>query len=122
MIESRKDFGLDYRHLHPVKPCRHRDGAFDSLGQMQKIKDEYKEALEAWATWLNETTGKNREKLLEELIDMMTAIRTYLAGAGYTQDEVEREICLVNIKNRNRGYWDETGGSGDEIESGGIER
>lgn len=122
MIESRKDFGLDYHHLHPVKPCRHRDGAFDSLGQMQKIKDEYKEALEAWAIWLNETTGKNREKLLEELIDMMTAIRTYLAGAGYTQGEVEREICLVNIKNQNRGYWDEAGGSGDEIESGGIER
>lgn len=47
---------------------------------------------------------------------------SFIAGAGYTQDEIEREICLVNCKNRNRGYWDEAGGSGDEIESGGIER
>ena len=35
---------VDYRHLHPVKPCRHHDGTFDSYGQMQKIKSEYEEA------------------------------------------------------------------------------
>ena len=101
---------VDYRHLHPVKTCRHHDGIFDSYGQMQKIKSEYDEAYEASVYWRDQPTGKNREKLLEELVDMMTAIRTYLAGAGYTQGEVEREICLVNIKNRNRGYWEEAGG------------
>lgn len=122
-VQSAKEFcGLSYRHLHPVKPCRYRDRNFDPYGQMRKIKSEYDEAYEASVYWRDQPTGKNREKLLEELIDTMTAIATYIAGAGYTQEEVEREICLVNCKNANRGYWDEVGGSGDEIESGGIER
>lgn len=101
---------VDYRHLYPVKPCRHHDGTFDSYGQMQKIKSEYDEAYEASVYWRDQPTGKNREKLLEELVDMMTAVATFIAGAGYTQDEIEREICLVNCKNANRGYWEEAGG------------
>ena len=101
---------VDYCHLHPVKPCRHHDGTFDPYGQMRKIKSEYDEAYEASVYWRDQPTGKNREKLLEELIDMMTAVATFLAGAGYTQDEIEREICLVNCKNANRGYWEEAGG------------
>lgn len=102
--------GLDYRHLHPVKPCRYRDGKFDPYRQMEKIRDEYREAYEASVYWRDQPTGQNREKLLEELVDMMTAVTTFMAGAGYTQDEVEREICLVNCKNANRGYWEEVGG------------
>nr|WP_304097993.1 hypothetical protein [Mitsuokella multacida] len=101
---------LDYRHLHPTKPCRHHDGKFDPYRQMEKIKDEYKEAYEASVYWRDQPTGKNREKQLEELIDMATAITTYIAGAGYTKEEVEREICRVNLKNWLRGYWEEAGG------------
>lgn len=109
--DLQKLWKFDYRHLHSVKPCCHHDGTFDPYGQMLKIKGEYEEAYEASVYWRDQPTGKNREKQLEELIDMMTAITTYIAGAGYTQDEVEREICLVNCKNQNRGYWEEAGGN-----------
>lgn len=102
--------GLDYRHLHPVRPCRYRDGKFDPYRQMEKIGDEYKEAYAESIYWRDQPTGKNREKQLEELLDTMTAIVTYIHGAGYTQEEVEREICRVNIKNQNRGYWEEGDG------------
>lgn len=101
---------LSYRHLRPVKPCRHRDGTFDPYGQMRKIKSEYEEAYEASVYWRDKPTGKNRELQLEELVDLMTTVFTYMVGAGYTQDEIEREICKVNCKNKNRGYWEEGDG------------
>lgn len=109
-MKSEQGLVVDYRHLHPVRPCRYHDGMFDPYGQMRKIKSEYEEAYEASVYWRDQPTGKNREKLLEELVDMMMAVTTFMAGAGYTQDEVEREICLVNCKNANRGYWEEAGG------------
>lgn len=98
---------LDIAHLHAVKPCRHLDGTFDVYGQLQKIKKEFDEVEEASLYWSDQPTGKNREKQLEELMDLMTATLTYVVGAGYTEDEIEREICKVNCKNWNRGYWEE---------------
>lgn len=98
---------LDFYHLHSVKPCQHLDKTFDVYGQLQKIKEEYDEVAEASVYWSDQPTGKNREKQLEELIDLMTATLTYAKGAGYTKDEIEMEICRVNCKNKLRGYWED---------------
>lgn len=98
---------IDSRNLHPTKPRRHQDGTFDVYGQMQKIKEEYDEAVEASVYWADQPTGKNREKQLEELVDLMIATVTYIRGAGYTQHELDTEILRVNCKNELRGYWED---------------
>lgn len=97
---------LDIAHLHATKPRRHLDGTFDVYGQLQKIREEFDEVEEASLYWSDQPTGKNREKQLEELVDLMTATLTYAKGAGYTEDEIEMEICRVNCKNKLRRYWE----------------
>lgn len=98
---------LDIKHLHAAKPRRHHDGTFDVYGQLQKIKEEFDEVEESSIYWNDQPTGKNREKQLEELIDLQTAVYTYAIGAGYTQEEIEIAICMVNCKNKLRGYWED---------------
>lgn len=96
----------------PTKPCRDRWGAFHPLTQQMKIKEELEEGYQEFAKTLNyvpyaDVVDKIRERELEEYVDAMTAIMTYLRGRGFTEEEITSMIVKVNLKNKMRGYWEE---------------
>lgn len=45
-----------------------------------------------------------RSRLVEEGVDILTAVATYFAKAGITEAEVRNAGIMVEAKNRKRGY------------------
>ena len=47
------------------------------------------------------------DKINEEITDAKTSLRTLQAIFGFSETEVEAMQITVNMKNKNRGYWEE---------------
>lgn len=78
---------------------------------MDKLREEMEEVIaEAERIELNENTGAlggDKERLAEELTDVITVCVSWLDALGYDEDERNEWQRLVNEKNRKRGYHEE---------------
>ena len=95
--------------IKPI-PCvafRHAD-----IGDwMDKLREEMEEVIaEAERVDLNENTGAlggDRDRLAEELTDVITVCVSWLDALGYGEEERDEWQRRVNEKNRLRGYHEE---------------
>lgn len=99
-----------FKNIVACVPEKTEDGNFDEDAQLEKVKREYKEAVDAYMKWLVEGDKKSETEYLEEVADTVTALATLLWA--HTSDDkvpgrrIELVFAMVNLKNRLRGYHD----------------
>lgn len=92
----------------------------DLSGQIEKITEELEEFKKEHYTNVRYAKLKSlgfteddistsmrmeaRSRLVEEGVDILTAVATYFAKAGVTEAEVSNAAIKVEAKNRKRGY------------------
>ena len=99
-----------FKNIMACIPEKTKDGYFDEAAQLAKVKQEYKEAVDAYEKWLVDGDKKSEAEYLEEVADTVTALATLL-WAHTSKDKVpgrriELVFAMVNLKNALRGYHD----------------
>lgn len=102
---------MRYNSVWPL-PCLYTKENLD--GQLGKIEEELAEfSIEHFGYQSN---GKlvelgigspdltRRAALIEEGVDIITAVVTYMAKCGISDSELDSAVSLVNYKNLQRGY------------------
>ena len=106
--------------MNEIRPCvRIADSC--SIGKcMGKVTEEYAELITANKTktrllnrlYSGDDKSKVREDLtvarmdlIDEAIDLMTAVRTLLWKLGLNDDDFHRAVERINRKNKERGYF-----------------
>lgn len=96
-------------YVHPI-PCDKFLSKNSLPKQMAHILEEFNETWEAINDYTLHTETPERErkeKIAEELTDIITSCRTALSILGLSQVETEAMQVKVNVKNKRRGYWQE---------------
>jgi len=99
-----------FKNIMACIPEKTKDGYFDEDAQLDKVKQEYKEAVNAYMKWMVEGDKKSEAEYLEEVADTVTALATLL-WAHTSKDKapgrrIELVFAMVNLKNALRGYHD----------------
>jgi len=96
VILKRYNIGADKSDLKPAARCI-RPKEFH--GQIEKLREELAEVVEAW----NE--GQGRGRIAEELADLQQACETAMAMLGLSELERQNVRKKVLLKNASRGYY-----------------
>jgi predicted house-cleaning noncanonical NTP pyrophosphatase (MazG superfamily) len=98
VILKRYSIGGEKSDLKPVaKGIR----PAEFYGQIEKLKEEIAEVVEAW------NDGQGRGRIAEELADLQQACETAMAMLGLSEDERSKVRKKVLLKNASRGYYGE---------------
>lgn len=92
--------------FRPVHWYQRDDGTMDDRRQIEKIQEEFAEALEAYRCYKEHPSKRNRMKLACEIVDLITAGYTFLDGSMSHEDMV-KTIIITNLKNELSGYNEE---------------
>ena len=106
--------------MNEIRPCVRIADSW-SIGKcMGKVTEEYAELITANKTktrllnrlYSGDDKSKVREDLtvarmdlIDEAIDLMTAVRTLLWKLGLNDDDFHRAVERINRKNKERGYF-----------------
>ncbi len=82
-----------------LKPAAKGIRPTEFYGQIEKLREELAEVVEAW----NE--GQGRGRIAEELADLQQACETAMAMLGLSEDERSKVRKKVLLKNASRGYY-----------------
>ena len=96
VILKRYNVGADKSDL---KPAARGIRPKEFYGQIEKLREELAEVVEAW----NEGQGKGR--IAEELADLQQACETAMAMLGLSDIERQNVRKKVLLKNASRGYY-----------------
>jgi len=96
-----------YSDLTRPIPCAKFAETNSFTQQMAHIMGEINEVWDAVTEYAAKQDEKTKDKVAEELTDVITSCRTALAMMDLSQLEVSAMQASVNIKNRDRGYWGE---------------
>lgn len=83
-----------------LKPVAKSIRPKDFNGQIEKLKEELAEVIEA------HVEGQGRERVAEELVDLQMACETALAILGLSEDLRQKIRRKVVLKNSLRGYYE----------------
>jgi len=95
VILKRYNIGAD----SDLKPAARGIRPKEFYGQIEKLREELTEVIEAW----NE--GQGRGRIAEELADLQQACETAMAMLGLSEDERSKVRKKVLLKNASRGYY-----------------
>lgn len=96
VILKRYSIGGEKSDLKPVaKGIR----PAEFYGQIEKLKEEIAEVVEAW------NDGQGRGRIAEELADLQQACETAMAMLGLSEVERQNVRKKVLLKNASRGYY-----------------
>ena len=96
VILKRYNIGADKSDL---KPAARGIRPKEFYGQIEKLREELAEVVEAW----NE--GQGRGRIAEELADLQQACETAMAMLGLSDIERQNVRKKVLLKNASRGYY-----------------
>jgi NTP pyrophosphatase (non-canonical NTP hydrolase) len=96
VILKRYNIGADKSDL---KPAARGIRPKEFHGQIEKLREELAEVVEAW----NE--GQGRGRIAEELADLQQACETAMAMLGLSELERQNVRKKVLLKNASRGYY-----------------
>lgn len=95
VILKRYNIGAD----SDLKPAARGIRPKEFYGQIEKLREELTEVIEAW----NE--GQGRGRVAEELADLQQACETAMAMLGLSEVERQNVRKKVLLKNASRGYY-----------------
>lgn len=98
---------LDFSREVPCAKYAAENNVQQQLGHVLEEFNEIYDALLYYTTHPEIPEHERMDKINEEITDAKTSLRTLQAIFGFSETEVEAMQITVNMKNKNRGYWEE---------------
>lgn len=97
---------IDYSRPVPCYKYARENSLPEQLAHILGELNEVWEAVTDYTVYTDVPEMDRKGRIAEELTDVITSCRTALTILGYPEVEVECIQVNVNLKNRNRGYWE----------------